>query len=245
MKKIRKYMFTGDTLQDGSIMLHRIRALIDIPSQGVRHGDIGGWIESEENLPHDCDAWVFDYAQVRGNAKMLNRSRASGTARVSKNARMLFNACAQENARICGNACLYGNAVARGNAALYDDARVGGNTCVCGNASVGGNAAVTGNAVVSGNAVIAGDAVVCGDTVVSGDAVIRNRDDYITVGPIGSRNAIMTFCRGKDGAIIVTCGCFTGTINELEKYIDLAYGDNRHGKSYRAAIELARIQLGR
>ena len=36
--------------------LYRIRALIDIPAYGVEAGDLGGFIEKEDNLSHDGTA---------------------------------------------------------------------------------------------------------------------------------------------------------------------------------------------
>ena len=74
------------------------------------------------------------------------------------------------------------------------------------NAKVYGNAEVCGNAKVYGNAWVHGDAEVCGDA------------DYLVIGPIGSRNDITTFFKTANNDIKVSCGCFTGNIEEfLEK----------------------------
>ena len=42
-----KYELTDETKDINGITLHRIRALRDIPSVGVKSGDLGGWIEKE------------------------------------------------------------------------------------------------------------------------------------------------------------------------------------------------------
>ena len=51
---MKKYEFTGETkvINDwrGEVTLHRIRAVIEFKNVSV--GDIGGWIEKEENLSH-------------------------------------------------------------------------------------------------------------------------------------------------------------------------------------------------
>ena len=46
---MRKYELTKETktLLDGTV-LHRIRALLDIPRYGVKAGDLGGWIEKKK-----------------------------------------------------------------------------------------------------------------------------------------------------------------------------------------------------
>lgn len=68
-------------------------------------------------------------------------------------------------------------------------------------------------------------------------------NDYITIGPIGSRSATTTFYRRSDGVTMVVCGCFHGTINEFEQRVNDVHADNKHGQAYRAAIALARIQM--
>jgi uncharacterized protein YjbI with pentapeptide repeats len=67
----KRYEFTGETEVYAGRTLHRIRALVDIPTVGVAAGDLGGWIESEDNLPHDGTAWVFPAAKVMGTFTRL------------------------------------------------------------------------------------------------------------------------------------------------------------------------------
>ena len=58
------------------IELFRIKALISFSD--VEKGELGGYVEKEENLSHSGNAWVYGDAEVYGNA------RVSGDARVSK-----------------------------------------------------------------------------------------------------------------------------------------------------------------
>ena len=46
--------------------LFRIKALMEFGD--VKAGDLGGYIEKEENLDHDGNAWVYGNAEVYGNA---------------------------------------------------------------------------------------------------------------------------------------------------------------------------------
>ena len=46
--------------------LHRIRALVDIPQHGVRAGDPGGLIKSEDNLRQDGTGWVRERGVIWG-----------------------------------------------------------------------------------------------------------------------------------------------------------------------------------
>ncbi len=61
---MRKYEFTGETKVFLNATLHRIRAVADFGT--IHAGDVGGWIEKEENLSHYGNAWVRDDARVRG-----------------------------------------------------------------------------------------------------------------------------------------------------------------------------------
>ena len=72
---MRKYELTKETktLIDGTV-LHRIRALIDIPKLGVKAGELGGLIEKENNLSQDGDAWVYGDAKVYGDAEVYGKA---------------------------------------------------------------------------------------------------------------------------------------------------------------------------
>jgi hypothetical protein len=76
----KKYEFLADDcVVVGERRLFRIRAVRDFGE--VRRGDIGGYIECEDNLCHDGDAWVHDVAQVYGpHAVVRNNARVRGCA---------------------------------------------------------------------------------------------------------------------------------------------------------------------
>ncbi|WP_412057954.1 hypothetical protein [Bartonella sp. DGB2] len=46
--------------------LYRIQAMRDFAN--VKAGDLGGFVESEDNLSHEGDCWVGGNARVGGNA---------------------------------------------------------------------------------------------------------------------------------------------------------------------------------
>ena len=63
---MKKYELTGEIKMWLGRKLYRIKALIDFKS--VKAGDLGGWIEKEENLSHNDNACVHGNARVYGNA---------------------------------------------------------------------------------------------------------------------------------------------------------------------------------
>lgn len=86
----KKYEFTGEEKVVDNHTLHRIRALRDFGM--VKAGDLGGWIECEENLSHDGYAWVYGDALVEGNAFVGGNASVTGDARVTGSARVKDNA---------------------------------------------------------------------------------------------------------------------------------------------------------
>ena len=84
---MKKYEFTGEVKLWFGRTLHRIRATVSFGE--VDAGDIGGWIEKEENLDHDGNAWVYGNAQVYGDAWVCGNARVCGDALVYKRAHWL------------------------------------------------------------------------------------------------------------------------------------------------------------
>ena len=81
--------------------LFRIKALVEFG--GVEAGELGGYIEKEENLDHDGDAWVYGDAEVFDNARVYGNAEVCGDARVCGNAWVYGNAEVCGNARVCGD----------------------------------------------------------------------------------------------------------------------------------------------
>lgn len=63
-----KYEFTGETKKFDGATLHRIRALKDFGY--VKNGDVGGWIENEENLSVYDNAWIYGNGEVCENGAL-------------------------------------------------------------------------------------------------------------------------------------------------------------------------------
>ena len=60
--------------------LFRIKALVEFG--GVEAGELGGYIEKEENLDHYGNAWVSGDAKVYGDAQVYGNAWVSGDAKV-------------------------------------------------------------------------------------------------------------------------------------------------------------------
>ena len=136
-----------------------------------------------------------------------------------------------------GAAWVTGDAVVTGAAWVTDSARVTDSACVT------GSACVTDEARVTGSALVTGEARVTGNACVSGNARVMKSSDCITIGTIGSRDDTTTFYRGADGKIYVSCGCFSGTIDDFAIKVKEVHAGTKHEKTYLLAIELAKAQM--
>ena len=107
---------------------YRIRALKDFAD--VKAGDLGGYIQCEENLSQEGNCWVCDDAQVYSSAQVYGNAKVYGSARVF------------------GYAKIYGNAKVFGNAQVYDEAEVYGWARVYGSIGVRAESKICGVAEV-------------------------------------------------------------------------------------------------
>ena len=138
----KKYeILENDTIQVNGHKLLRIRALRNFWT--VEKGQLGGYVESEENLSHNGNAWVFgdakvfDHARVRDNAQVSGHASVFGNAWVFGNAKVFDHAMVRDNAQVSGDAYVFGDASVRGNAWVFGDARVFGKIMLRGQARVG------------------------------------------------------------------------------------------------------------
>ena len=93
---MKKYELTAEFIEKWGKKLFRIKALISFGS--VEAGELGGYVEKEDNLAQNGNAWVYGDAWVYDNARVYGDAEVYGDAWVC------------DNARVCGNARVYGDA---------------------------------------------------------------------------------------------------------------------------------------
>ena len=196
--------------------IYRIKALKDFAD--VKKGDIGGYVESEENLSQDGDCWIYDNAKVFDNAKISSNAIVKNYAVVRGNAKVF------DNAFICDNAVVYGS------------------TLIYGNAEVSGNVEVSDNAIVRDFAKVYGNATVFGNATINNCAKIKNQNQWFVIDNVGSRKDNITFYK-TDKVIYVNVGCFNGTLDEFIEQVRTTHKGNKFEKEYLQIVELAKIKL--
>ena len=104
---MKKFELTTDSIKENGVTLYRIKSLIDFGD--VKAGDLGGYVEKEENLSQYGDAWVYGDVHVRGNAWVSGDARVRDNAHVFDKAWVSDNACVRGDARVGGNARVSGD----------------------------------------------------------------------------------------------------------------------------------------
>lgn len=214
----KHFEFTEEVIDFERRVLHRIRATRDILEHGIEKGDIGGFVESYDNLSDT--AWVYGNAKVFGPAKVFENALVTGDALVFGRAQVFGNAKVSENARVFGSAV------------VFDNAKVSGDAVVFGNTEVSGNAEVSEDSEVFGYARVCECAEVYGNAHISGDAEVKSTEDYIVFKNFWSSGRYFTWTRSNN---MWKVGCFYGTGGAL---IKKAYKDSdMSGKMYECIVK--------
>ena len=129
---MKKYELTTNTKMCFGRKLYQIKALKDFGD--VKAGELGGYIEKEENLSHIGDAWIFDNAW------------AYGKAWVHDDAQVHDNAWIFDDAWVFGDTRIFDDVWVCGNARVFDDARVFGDVIICNDAQVCDEAQISSDA---------------------------------------------------------------------------------------------------
>lgn len=123
-----KEMSIKDT--DGT-RLYRIRALRDIYTNHgigeiVHKGDLGGFVQNENNLSIYSEAWAFDDSIIRDNAILRERATIHRGSMLCGNA-LVGNEATIKGSYVCGNATVVGHSVLI-DSMVSENAVVGGFT---------------------------------------------------------------------------------------------------------------------
>lgn len=182
----KKYEFTGNTREfvyrGRHITVHEIRLLKDLYEPNdpecvmFEKGEVGGFIESEENLSHEGNCWVVAGGEVFGNARVYDDAQIGSGGAVYDSAKVYGKSCVQSGANVNCNAEVFGDNI------IEDYA------CISGTAKIGGKVDISGNNVLIGN-----------------DACINSPRDVMTVTFWNDADVsdidVVTFYTTSDGSV--------------------------------------------
>ena len=198
---------------------YRIRALQDNMVIGSKKGDLGGYVESEDNLSQYGDSWIFDDAVVKGGSMVFRDAWVSG------------------NSVVRGGSLITDNAAVGGDAVLDERCEVSGRSRVRGAVNMFSSKVSEGTVVRSmGNVVLTirdtdfsdWASVACSGTIRNSkikraylhgrlnmeNANIEHSSHVFQMSPVGSEGVDLTLYRGDTGPLLVV-GCWSGSLSEL------------------------------
>ena len=214
MNENKKYELTEEVKEyfNKKCIIHRIKALKDFGN--VKKGELGGFVESEDNLSQDGNCWIYDDAMVVDNA------RVSGNAEIFDDAEVYDYAQVYDDAKVYDNAEVFGYVTVSDNARVFDYAKVFE------------NARVYDNAYIYGYTRICGDAEICGDADICGNAVIKSDKDYMTFKNNWRNARYFTWTKSNN---MWRDNTFYGTGDEL---VNQAYEDDEEsGRKYEIIVD--------
>ena len=190
---MKKFELTENSINWKGRTLYQIKACkAFITSSGIEinEGELGGWIEKEENLSQRGKAWIW------GDTKIYDA------------------------AKIYGNAEIWGEAQICGKAEVFGNAQIYGNTITGGNVEVFGNAQIYGNAEISGYAKVCDNAQICSDAKIGGDAFISSPDNILTVTPLGRYRVSLSMFKTKENSIKVSYNWDIYTLEKFQSVMN-------------------------
>ena len=95
---------------------------------------------------------------------------------------------------------------------------------------------------ISASARIGAYASIGASARIGDDAKIASQYGLVLMGPLGSRQAMLTGYMHKDELRIGT-GCFLGLASDFLERVKTTHGNNEHAKAYREAVAFMRAIL--
>lgn len=158
---------------DNYFTLYRIRALRDFGN--VKTGDLGGYVQSEHNLSHEGESWIYDEALVFHEAKILDNTKILDDVQICGKAHISGNTIISNYVKIHNNVRISGNVQIDSYARLYHNAEIDGNVRISGHVFIAENAKIKGATYITDTAQIRGDAIVENCPCIKGDAYISKK----------------------------------------------------------------------
>ena len=135
MKRNKKYKLVKrkSIVTGNGTILYRIKALKDFGN--IKKGELGGFVESENNLSQEGNCWIYNEAKVLDNATVID------------NAQVLDHAIIKDYATVSDSACIKGsNVLISGKSHIYS-AVIIDNSKITGECDIGGNVKIDNSSI--------------------------------------------------------------------------------------------------
>ena len=252
-----KWELTNSKKEYKGISVYQIRALIDIPELGVRTGDLGCWIRNKNCLTEDsfikggCILSEIPFDLLRYDINVGND--------VNIGDNVIIGNCViiGDYVDICNDVDI-GNDVKIGDdTSIGNCAKIGNGVDICNCAKIGNNVKIgdyvnIGYSVEIGNSVdISYNVEIIDDVKISNDIIIPHLTKIQHSIAVNSNTLLTFFNKGSDSRtltaykynneIIVTTGCFAGTLEEFIIAVEKKHGNNIFAKEYMKCAKVIKL----
>lgn len=172
-----KYGLTDETKKYLGHTLHRIIALVNISST-IKKGDLGGFVESMDNLSKIGKCWVYDGSYVYGKARIIDDAKIKGKSRVGGNVRISKKTVVQDSVigsdKVVNYVSINGRQEEDFSILIYDDSVIENSKIVCKNIRISGSTikSTTIKSKAAATSLIAGSTIE--NTSITATVTIRN-----------------------------------------------------------------------
>lgn len=211
--------------------LYRIKALktfcvaCTAMSIVVKKGELGGFVESENNLSQEGTCWIYCEAKVYGDAKVSDGAFVYNTAEVFYNAKIYGKAWIFDDAKV------YENAIVSDTAWVFGNAKIYGNAKICEKAQIYGNAEVKGDACICGSSLVCNVAEIGKNKKINGKYIFKSLNVDETLSKIEPICYKISFAvRVIELKLPVEQGYIESLVSQFAEYNELA--DSFCGRTY-------------
>ena len=217
-KKYEILMDEENTIEWKGHTLHRIRALRDFGD--IRKGDIGGFVENENNLSHKGNCWIYDDAKVMDDSIMYDYSRICDKSELHDDSRM-YN-----YSKMYDYSELHNNSIMNDDSEMHDNSKMYGNSIMYDYSEMHGDSELNNQVKLYGK-------------------LFSKVDEFIE---IQNPNGRLVTCIRKGDKVLYNVGC-QGEIDEetfrwrIENE-DGGLEKHPYRKEYYKIIEMAKLYFG-
>ena len=244
LKENKKYEILMDeknTIEFEGRVLHRIRALKNFGL--VEIGEIGGYVQTEDNLSQYGNCWIYDDAKCMDNAKctdnsvmywnscMYDNSRMFNNSKMYDNTKMFDNSRMFNNSKMSDNTKMFDNAMMYGNSAMYNNSQMFNDSNMFNNTKMYDNSKMYGNSQMRDESMMCDKSMMCDDSRMYDNAMLKNNDklygkinkSFKQIFQHQCRNRYLTAILTEENEILYSIGCQVGITKEV--FIDRIYND--------------------
>ena len=201
----KKYELVPETIREFYRKpMYRIRALKDFSD--VKKGDLGGYVESEDNLSQLGNCWIYDDSIVGLGSSVLNNAIVRGSSRIVN------------GSEISDNAIVENESVIDESSTVSDQSRVI-NSIVINSSDIMGKSVVNEKSLIEHGSSIRNATVGYGAYIKNGADIqfdVNSDGDYVVYKPALSTHLSFTASTKED---IWSCAPWATTAEKLRAYL--------------------------